>query len=227
MRAPDGLANPMRAPGRLAAARRGVRALSRARDAARKPRTQLRFAASSRASEGAPRSRQRVRVWRVRLSSCLGACSSRQEASLRQKLCPPGRITPHPPRSAGQGTSTVLSRRATRTSRSLRALGAPLASAVRPSCTLRAPAWAAAMSGAYPPLPGPYRVGVVDVALSSDRDDTQARSPHLVVAWLPAEHASRRPSSACSTRQRRRPEASPPGCRTGGASGGRFASRAR
>lgn len=38
------------------------------------------------------------------------------------------------------------------------------------------------MSGAYPPLPGPYRVGVVDVALSSDRDDTQARSPWL--SWL-------------------------------------------
>ena len=31
------------------------------------------------------------------------------------------------------------------------------------------------MAGMFPPLPGPYRVGVVDVALTSERDETQAR----------------------------------------------------
>ncbi len=32
------------------------------------------------------------------------------------------------------------------------------------------------MACAHPPLPGPYRVGVVDIALDSDKDDTQARA---------------------------------------------------
>ena len=32
------------------------------------------------------------------------------------------------------------------------------------------------MAGVFPPLPGPYRVGVVDFALTSERDETQARA---------------------------------------------------
>ena len=32
------------------------------------------------------------------------------------------------------------------------------------------------MAGVFPPLPGPYRVGVVDISLTSERDETQARA---------------------------------------------------
>ena len=32
------------------------------------------------------------------------------------------------------------------------------------------------MARVYPPLPGPYRVGAVDIALTSERDETQARA---------------------------------------------------